>query len=281
MSRPALFIPSIDWSGGFDSENVVVWLPAFGDSGTMTARPYVKNLNQLGWSVMVTNHHRAGFCMNDSVAKVLAQLTQAPRKRILMVGASFGAQIMAEVLRRAAPGPGPFYNRLGGRFSVIPVCGMTSGQDSIRSIELVKKFHGPVAGTLFKLGQAWDITTGIRSPYDEDKSDVVASIKPHRRFRKWHFTGRALIEQLYAMATTPPMYPGEFPEIPALILSTSGEDVVLKALATERMARAFPRNWQESVDLSIHCDLTELPSQYGPKIWDFAEMIIETRPRVS
>jgi len=274
VSRSEHFYPEIDWYGDSRAENVVGWLPAFGDSGTMTARPYIEQLNQQGWSVMVTNHHRSGYRMSDTRDEVLRHLLQASRERVLLAGASFGAQAMAEVLRSVTPNS--HAAQLHGRFSAISICGVSGGQDTLKPIGWSKQIHGPVSGGIFKLGQAIQIMTGSDSPFDEDDPKVGASIKPHQRFRKWHFTGRALLEQMYAMATTPPVFDGEFAGIPALILTTEGDDHLLKAQAANNLLRAFSNGRLEYVDLSIHCDLTELPSQYGPFIWDFADRIISS-----
>lgn len=275
MSRHDHYYPTIDWQGDHKNENVVVWLPAFGDSGSMTARPYIQNLQQQGWTVMVTNHPQGGFKMTDSVNAVLRNLYQTPRDRVLLVGASFGAQILAEVLRHAQS-----YSlsskKVSWQFSAICVCGVSAGDDTLKPIGWSRRIHGPVSGSLFKLGQAIQITVGTKSPFDEDDDEVAAAIEPHIQFRKWHFTGRALLEQMNAMASTPPVYDGEFPDVPALILTTKGKDVLLKPQAAEKLARAFTRSWTVRVEESIHCDLTELPSRYGPDIWEFAKMVIET-----
>lgn len=270
MSRPEIFTPDVFYpSGDYRAENVVVWLPAFGDSGTMTSRPYISLLEEQGWRVMVVNHDPKGFCMTHTVNEVLQRLYLVPRKRVLFVGVSFGMQIAAEILRVVKADEAI-------SFSVISVCGVSRGEDTLRPIGWAKRFHGPIVGMAFKLLQATFITFGEKSPFDEHDKEVAASIKPHQQFRKWHFSGRALAEQLHAMATTPAILSGEFDGIPVMVISTKGDDVMLKPSAARNVAAAFSPVSRATVDLSIHADLTELPSVYWPPMGSFSRGMIQT-----
>ena len=275
MSRPAHFFPEIEWYGSPDDENVVVWNPAFGDSGTMTSRPYIPKLGLQGWTVMVPNHNQAGFNMADTVQNIYDELLRVKRQNVLLVGASFGMQCVAELIRISCRRAFD----LSDKFSVVSVCGVSSGKDTNRPIWPVKYLPGPIlpaAGAFFKYMQARDIERGTKSPFDRDDRDVAESIAPHEKFRKEHFSGLALIQQLKAMATTPPIEEAEFEGIPALVITTAGDDALLKPQAAKNLLAAFHPSYSWKVDLSIHCDLTELPSQYGPPLWDFARTIIET-----